>query len=111
MKKLLCLVRDYLHPLTATVSLLKLSVGHLYSAKDDFWYQDDWWQFGINQNGDIVGFVLLVIFTGCAKEDKEKGTIYDIGVLSEYRGQGGSKQSFVTRNTYITRSRGLESVL
>ncbi len=61
---------------------------YLNSAKDDFWYQDDWWQFGINQNGDIVGFVLPVIFTGCAKEDKEEGTIYDIGVLPDYRGQG-----------------------
>ncbi|MDZ7966169.1 MAG: GNAT family N-acetyltransferase [Nostoc sp. DedSLP03] len=36
----------------------------------------------------ILGFVLPVIFTGCAKEDKEEGTIYDIGVLPEYRGQG-----------------------
>lgn len=61
---------------------------YLNSAKDDFWYQDDWWQFGINQNGDIVGFVLPVIFTGCAKDGKEEGTIYDIGVLPQYQGHG-----------------------
>ncbi len=60
----------------------------LNSANDGFSYQDDWWQFGINENGDIVGFVLPVIFEECAKEGKEEGTIYDIGVLPEYRGLG-----------------------
>ncbi|BCL39651.1 GNAT family N-acetyltransferase [Nostoc sp. MS1] len=61
---------------------------YLNSAKDDCWYEDDWWQFGINEDGDIVGFVLPVIFTGCAKQGKEEGTIYDIGVLPQFRGHG-----------------------
>ncbi|MBH8553214.1 GNAT family N-acetyltransferase [Nostocaceae cyanobacterium CENA357] len=60
----------------------------LNSANDGFSYQDDWWQFGINENGDIVGFVLPVIFEECTKEGLEEGTIYDIGVLPEYRGLG-----------------------
>lgn len=61
---------------------------YLNSASDGFSYQDDWWQFGINENGDIVGFVLPVIFSECAKEGKEEGTIYSIGVVPEYRGFG-----------------------
>jgi ribosomal protein S18 acetylase RimI-like enzyme len=60
----------------------------LNSAKDDFSYQDDWWQFGINPTGDIVGVVLPVTFNGCAKDRLEEGTIYYIGVVPEYRGLG-----------------------
>jgi ribosomal protein S18 acetylase RimI-like enzyme len=60
----------------------------LNSAREDFAYQDDWWQFGINEKGKIVGFVLPVIFPGCAKEGLEEGTIYYMGVLPEYRGLG-----------------------
>lgn len=62
--------------------------GFLDLAREDFSYQPEWWQFGINQNGDIVGFVLPVIFNGGAKEDLEEGTIYYLGVLLEYRGLG-----------------------
>ncbi|MBD2102506.1 GNAT family N-acetyltransferase [Leptolyngbya sp. FACHB-261] len=61
---------------------------YLSSASDDFSYQDSWWQFGINESGDVVGFVLPVIFKNCAKEDLEEATIYDIGVVPEYRGLG-----------------------
>jgi ribosomal protein S18 acetylase RimI-like enzyme len=60
----------------------------LNSARDGFSYQDGWWQFGINENGEIIGFVLPVIFEECVKEGLEEGTIYDIGVLPEYRGLG-----------------------
>jgi ribosomal protein S18 acetylase RimI-like enzyme len=60
----------------------------LASAKDDFSYQDDWWQFGINDSGDIVGVVLPVTFNGCAKGDLEEGTLYYMGVVPEYRGCG-----------------------
>ena len=62
--------------------------GFLDSAREDFSYQPGWWQFGINANGDIVGFVLPVIFNGSAKEGLEEGTIYYLGVLPEYRGLG-----------------------
>lgn len=60
----------------------------LNSVSDAFSYQDDWWQFGVNENGGIVGFVLPVIFEGCAKQALEEGTIYDIGVVPKYRGFG-----------------------
>ncbi|MEM1256599.1 MAG: GNAT family N-acetyltransferase [Cyanobacteria bacterium P01_H01_bin.21] len=60
----------------------------LNSAREDFAYQDEWWQFGINEKEEIVGFVLPVIFPGCAKEGLEEGTIYYMGVLPEYRGLG-----------------------
>jgi ribosomal protein S18 acetylase RimI-like enzyme len=62
--------------------------GFLDSAREDFSYQPEWWQFGINENGDIIGFVLPVIFNGGAKEGLEEGTIYYLGVLPEYRGLG-----------------------
>lgn len=64
----------------------------LNSAKEDFAYQNQWWQFGINETGKIVGFVLPVIFPGCAKAGLEEGTIYYIGVLPEYRGLGLAKK-------------------
>lgn len=60
----------------------------LNSARDDFSYQDNWWQFGINRTGDIVGVVLPVTFNRCAKAGLEEGTIYYIGVVPEYRGLG-----------------------
>lgn len=60
----------------------------LNSARDDFSYQDDWWQFGINDSGDIVGVVLPVTFNGCAKGDLEEGTLYYLGVVPEYRELG-----------------------
>lgn len=60
----------------------------LNASIDGFSYQDKWWQFGINETGEIVGFVLPVIFTGCAKEGLEEGTIYYMGVVPEYRGLG-----------------------
>jgi len=60
----------------------------LNSARDDFSFQDDWWQIGINGTGDIVGIVLPVTFNGCAKDGLEEGTIYYIGVVPEYRGLG-----------------------
>ena len=60
----------------------------LDSAREDFSYQNEWWQFGINENGDIIGFVLPVTFNGGAKEGLEEGTLYYLGVLPEHRGFG-----------------------
>ena len=37
------------------------------SSRDGFSYQEKCWQLGFNHNGEIVGFVLPVIFEGCAK--------------------------------------------
>lgn len=60
----------------------------LSEAKDEFSYQDDWWQVGINSNGTIVGFVLPVIYPGYDRDGLEEATIYYIGVLPEHRGHG-----------------------
>jgi ribosomal protein S18 acetylase RimI-like enzyme len=58
------------------------------NSAEGYSHQDEWWQFGINEKGDIIGLVLPVIFTGCAKEGLEEGTIDYIGVLPKYRGLG-----------------------
>jgi ribosomal protein S18 acetylase RimI-like enzyme len=60
----------------------------LNEAREDFAYQDEWWQFGIDVQGEIVGFVLPVIYPGFAKDGLEEGTIYYIGALPKYRGLG-----------------------
>jgi ribosomal protein S18 acetylase RimI-like enzyme len=60
----------------------------LNEAREDFAYQDEWWQFGIDEQGEIVGFVLPVIYPGFTKDGLEEGTIYYIGVLPKYRGLG-----------------------
>ena len=57
-------------------------------SRDDFSYQDEWWQFGVNHHEQIVGFVLPVIYQGGTKDGLEEGTIYYMGVLPEYRGLG-----------------------
>jgi ribosomal protein S18 acetylase RimI-like enzyme len=60
----------------------------LQGAKAVFAYQDEWWQFAINEQREIVGVVLPVIYPGFAKAGLEEATIYYIGVLPKYRGQG-----------------------
>lgn len=60
----------------------------LSESSDCYFYQDDWWQFGITETREIVGLVLPVIFTGCAKGGLEEGTIDYMGVVPEYRGLG-----------------------
>jgi ribosomal protein S18 acetylase RimI-like enzyme len=78
----------------------------LNSARDDFSYQDDWWQFGINDSGDIVGVVLPVMFNGCAKGNLEEGTLYYLGVVPEYRGLGFAKD-FLLQGTRILQEIGV----
>jgi len=48
----------------------------LSESRDDFSYQDEWWQFGVNHHEQIVGFVLPVIYQGGTKNGLEEGTIY-----------------------------------
>jgi ribosomal protein S18 acetylase RimI-like enzyme len=60
----------------------------LDETSEGFFYQDEWWQFGVNNSQKIVGFVLPVVYRdNNNREDKlPEGTIYYIGVLPEYRG-------------------------
>ena len=57
-------------------------------SKDGFFYRDEWWKVGLDSSGKIVGFVLPVIYQGCARDGLEEATLYYIGVLPEYRQRG-----------------------
>ncbi len=57
-------------------------------AKDGFFYQDQWWQVGVNSDSKVVGFIFPVIYENSTKDGREEATIYYIGVLPQYRGQG-----------------------
>jgi GNAT superfamily N-acetyltransferase len=46
-----------------------------------------WWSV-IAADGVPVGFVLPVVFTGCARDGLDEGAIYHIGVVPEHRGRG-----------------------
>ncbi|MES1022741.1 GNAT family N-acetyltransferase [Gloeocapsa sp. BRSZ] len=78
----------------------------LNSARDGFSYQNEWWQFGMNENQDIVGFVLPVVFTGCAKDGLEEGSIYYMGILPEYQGLGFASD-FLSKGTRILQETGV----
>lgn len=56
-------------------------------SRDGFFYQEDWWQIGVDRDV-VVGFVLPVVYPGCTKDGLEEATIYYVGVLPQYRGQG-----------------------
>jgi ribosomal protein S18 acetylase RimI-like enzyme len=58
-------------------------------ATDGTAYQCErvWWSL-VDWAGAPAGFVLPVVFTGCARDDVDEGTIYHIGVLPEFRGRG-----------------------
>ncbi|MEM7593779.1 MAG: GNAT family N-acetyltransferase [Cyanobacteria bacterium P01_A01_bin.83] len=60
----------------------------LSESKDGFSYQDEWWQIGFGRDDRVVGFVFPVIYPGYDKNGLEEASIYYIGVLPEYRGQG-----------------------
>jgi ribosomal protein S18 acetylase RimI-like enzyme len=81
----------------------------LNSARDDFAYQDDWWQLGINETGEIVGFVLPVIYPGFAKAGLEESSIYYMGVLPAYRGLGFAND-LLAKGTQILQTVGVWQV-
>ena len=56
--------------------------------KMDSLIQKKWWQIGRNSHNNIVGFVLPVTYEDGTKNGLEEATIYYIGVLPAYRGQG-----------------------
>lgn len=78
----------------------------LDSSRDGFVYHDEWWQFGVSSDEEIVGFVFPVVYEGCAKDGLEEGTIYYIGVLPEYRGFGFAND-FLSKGTRILQEVGV----
>jgi ribosomal protein S18 acetylase RimI-like enzyme len=81
----------------------------LNSAREDFAYQDNWWQLGINETGEIVGFVLPVIYPGFAKAGLEESSIYYMGVLPAYRGLGFAND-LLAKGTQILQTVGVWQV-
>lgn len=78
----------------------------LNASRDDFFYENEWWQLAYNDKQKIVGFVLPVIYQNCAKNGLEEGTIYYIGVLPEFRGNGFSKD-LLLKGTRILQNIGV----
>jgi ribosomal protein S18 acetylase RimI-like enzyme len=81
----------------------------LNSSKDGFSYQDEWWQYGVNSNEEIIGFVLPVIFEGGEKDNLQEGTIYYIGILPKFRGLGLSND-LLLKGTRILQQVGIWQV-
>ena len=49
--------------------------------------ESGWWWI-LEVDGAGAGFVLPVVFTGCARGAADEGTIYHLGVVPEQRGRG-----------------------
>ncbi len=47
----------------------------------------EWWSI-VAVDDEVAGVVLPVVFTGCARDGLDEGTIYHIGVVAEQRGRG-----------------------
>jgi GNAT superfamily N-acetyltransferase len=59
----------------------------ILSPPQGFSYRQEWWQ--LLMYGDVAaGFVLPVIFDGCARDGLDEATIYHMGVVPSYRGRG-----------------------
>lgn len=50
-------------------------------------YRPEWWQV-VALDGAGAGFVLPVIYEGCARDGLDEATIYHMGVVPEHRGSG-----------------------
>ena len=48
--------------------------------------QLEWWQFAYDQDGELVGFILPVIYPGSHKGSLEEATVYYMGVVPTQRG-------------------------
>lgn len=65
----------------AAAMVEEASSGHLYES------DESWWSV-IEYESVPAGFVLPVVFTGCARGGRDEGTVYHIGVVPEQRGRG-----------------------
>lgn len=60
----------------------------LAEIEKDFVFKPDWWQLAYTSDDRLAGYVQPVLFPGMKKGDLEEGTIYYIGVVPEFRGNG-----------------------
>jgi GNAT superfamily N-acetyltransferase len=58
----------------------------ILSPAAGFSYRPEWWHVLIYA-GTAAGFVLPVIFDGCARDGLDEATIYHMGVAPSYRGR------------------------
>lgn len=67
----------------------ELAAWMIHDAQAGTAYEADrrWWSI-VALDGVPAGFVLPVIFTGCARDGRDEGTIYHIAVVPEHRGRG-----------------------
>ena len=65
----------------------------LTSAPEWFDIRPGWWRLARDADGQAVGFVLPVLMRGekAMKDGKPQGTIFYMGVLPAFRGQGYAK--------------------
>jgi GNAT superfamily N-acetyltransferase len=63
------------------------AAARVLSPPTGYGYEPRWWQV-LTFDGVSAGFVLPVIFDGCARDGLDEATIYHMGVAPEYRGRG-----------------------
>jgi GNAT superfamily N-acetyltransferase len=63
------------------------AAARVLSPPAGFSYDASWWQ-ALTFDGVPAGFVLPVIFDGCARDGLDEATIYHMGVAPSYRGRG-----------------------
>src|SRR5438874_12799 len=59
----------------------------ILSLAPGFGYRPEWWQV-VAVDGKAAGFVLPVIYEGCARDGLDEATIYHMGVAPGHRGAG-----------------------
>ncbi len=60
----------------------------LQEVDESFDYDRAWWRLAYDLDGQLVGFILPVLFRGAEKGGLAEGTFYYLGVAPEHRGHG-----------------------
>jgi GNAT superfamily N-acetyltransferase len=59
----------------------------ILAPPDGFSHRPEWWQV-LRYGESAAGFVLPVTFDGCERDGLDEATIYHMGIVPAYRGQG-----------------------
>ena len=57
-------------------------------------HERDWWQI-LRFRDEAAGFVLPVIYDGCAKGGRDEGTIFHLGIVPTFRGTGLGRELLI----------------
>jgi GNAT superfamily N-acetyltransferase len=63
------------------------AAANVLSAPPGYSYESQWWHV-LTVEDIPAGFVLPVVFDGCARDGLDEATIYHMGVMPDYRGRG-----------------------